>query len=1561
MIINRPHSIKLATLLWLTTASSIAFANPQDGVVAAGAATINSSGPVMDIHQSTDRAVIDWRGFDIGVGETTNFHQPATSSITVNRVNAANPSQINGTLRANGNLVIINPNGVVFNQGAQVDVNGLVATTADLDNQQFMDGGALKFDTPGNPNATVANHGTITAKDAGLVGLVAPNVVNSGVINARLGRVDLASGDSATLDFYGDGLLEIKASDALQSQLIENTGTINAAGGTIALTAAAGRAQVNSVIKVDGELNAPGIDSQNGKIIIFAEGSNAVKPGDTQGVKTGQSTVLVSGKLNVSNATGTGGSITIAADQIAVLSGAEIDATGRDGGGRITIGGDGHVPDIETDFSQSVFGLEQQVPTPTALYTIIQSDTLINASATGNGHGGLVSVWADDRTEFHGRIDANGEGDGDGGFVETSGRVALLSYGQVNALTRRGRKGTWLLDPADITITAATTANNSGVPSFTPTAAGSQVSAASIIGQLNGGSNVTIMTTNDGFAGNGDIFVDSAITTTGTGALTLSAFRNVTVNNAITLTSGALTLRANNAGAANGSTGAGNIAVNAALTTSGGAITLGGGNGAITAGVGYALGPAGGAGVNIAANVNAGGGAMIINGRGAAAAIDSNFGVQVRNGAVVSSAGGIMTITGIGGGSGVSGFNYGVQVTGTNAAIAATTGANVTVTGTGGMGSTGQNNYGVRVGETGRITASGTGTVLQVVGTGGGSGASASNLGIQVTGTNSAIAATIGADVTIIGNGSTTATGNSQAGISLSAAGRITAEDAGTALRVTGTGGGGGASRFNHGIDITGTSSAIIASNSADVTVIGAGGVGGNDHIGVSAASAGQITATGASTALRVTGTGGGTGTSGFNYGVRVQNTNSRISATDGSLTVTGFGGSPGGTGAGNNGIFSSVANGITTSGSGNLTLKGVRGGQVASSYGIASGTTNAFTTTGTGNITVFADTHSLTTANTINVLGSLTWASYSNQGMSIGTSVASTTNIDSTTLSRINGASYIFGSTTTHDGVTANTGDVSISTVGFGNKPVTFISDNDIFLNGTVTSTATGNAITLAAERNFINSTGSTALSAANGRWLIYSADPAANTRGGLLPDASEFNKTFPGNAPATIGSGNRFIYSRATPYTITYTVIDDSVTYGDAYTVGDLSFTYDSGLLMGDTLGTIGLTGSAGLSTTYVPGITNASGTSYANMITGTTGTLFSALGYAFAFNAADLTVNKRSLTVGLTGTASKVYSGTNAAALASGNYSYTNRYGSDDVTATGMGTYDTVNAGTGKNITVTGLVLGGTAANNYQLASTMASAAIGEITQKDLTVTAADRSVVYGNVVPVSSLSYNGFVLSEDATVLDSAPTINSTASGIVNAGTYTNNYTPVGGSDNNYNLVLVGGNLTVTPRALNVFTNNANKTVGNPNPPFTGGDNLIASDAAQITWNYAPVGFTGNVGSYVIAAVATDLNNRLANYIRINNYGLFDVLPGIVNVPVTPLQMDIPDTVLFGFSVPPAWNIQAGFIAASPTTQATQESDNSMNSKVVGDSSNSFQFDTMKLYEISPELSETLQSI
>ena len=176
--------------------------------------------------------------------------QPSPSAIALNRVQAGDPSTIAGRLNANGQLILINPSGIAFTRGSQVNVNSLIATPTDISTANFM-AGNMKFDIPStDPRARIVNDGTITVAQKGLAALVGPGVANNGVINATLGTALLGGAKTYTLDFYGDGLIKFAINSPVDyvpldgngqpmTSLVSNAGLINAPGGTVQLTAAA--------------------------------------------------------------------------------------------------------------------------------------------------------------------------------------------------------------------------------------------------------------------------------------------------------------------------------------------------------------------------------------------------------------------------------------------------------------------------------------------------------------------------------------------------------------------------------------------------------------------------------------------------------------------------------------------------------------------------------------------------------------------------------------------------------------------------------------------------------------------------------------------------------------------------------------------------------------------------------------------------------------------------------------------------------------------------------------------------------------------------------------------------------------------------------------------------------------------------------------------------------------------------------------------------------------------------------------------------------------------------
>ncbi|HEX4889151.1 MAG TPA: filamentous hemagglutinin N-terminal domain-containing protein, partial [Alphaproteobacteria bacterium] len=228
--------LSLAALAGVSLAPLPAKALPQDGQVVAGSASIAQTGAAsMAIHQATMAAVIDWQSFDIAAHETVEVFQPSSMASLLNRVvGGGGASQILGTLQAQGRLTLVNPSGITIGNSARIDVAGLVASTANMSNQDFMLGRG-DFSIAGRPDARIVNAGGISVREGGLAAFVAPGVENSGTITARLGRVQLAAGGTFTLDLYGDDLIHVGVSDSTLASIV-NTGRISADGGVIEIT-----------------------------------------------------------------------------------------------------------------------------------------------------------------------------------------------------------------------------------------------------------------------------------------------------------------------------------------------------------------------------------------------------------------------------------------------------------------------------------------------------------------------------------------------------------------------------------------------------------------------------------------------------------------------------------------------------------------------------------------------------------------------------------------------------------------------------------------------------------------------------------------------------------------------------------------------------------------------------------------------------------------------------------------------------------------------------------------------------------------------------------------------------------------------------------------------------------------------------------------------------------------------------------------------------------------------------------------------------------------------------
>ncbi|AAZ19629.1 possible heme-hemopexin-binding/utilization protein [Psychrobacter arcticus 273-4] len=257
----------LAASLLVACGSSLVYAQPVGGVVSAGNANISSMPGSMTINQTSQNVAINWQSFNIQSGESVNFVQPNSSSVALNRVLGSDPSSIMGNLSANGKVFLVNPNGVLFGKDATVNVGGLVASTLNITDADFM---ADNYKFSGTETGTVLNQGAINAADGGFVALLGANVSNQGVIAAKLGTVALAAGKAMTLDVAGDKLLNVVVNQDVVNALVENGGLIQADGGQVLMTSQTAGGLLANAVNNTGVIQAQTIQNVKGTIKLLA-------------------------------------------------------------------------------------------------------------------------------------------------------------------------------------------------------------------------------------------------------------------------------------------------------------------------------------------------------------------------------------------------------------------------------------------------------------------------------------------------------------------------------------------------------------------------------------------------------------------------------------------------------------------------------------------------------------------------------------------------------------------------------------------------------------------------------------------------------------------------------------------------------------------------------------------------------------------------------------------------------------------------------------------------------------------------------------------------------------------------------------------------------------------------------------------------------------------------------------------------------------------------------------------------------------------------------------------
>ena len=472
---------------------------PQGGSVVSGQATIGTpSNGGLIINQTTNSAIINWDSFSVGQNARVSFTQPSSSSAVLNRVTGATNSTIAGNISANGQVYLVNPNGIAITPSGSVQVGGgFVGSALDISNSDF-NAGRLNFYGKGN-SASVNNAGAISAGTNGFVGLIGGTISNRGTITVPLGKVGLGSGEQITLDPTGDGFLQVAVPTGVKTAngqaLIDVAGVISTHGGSIEIKAATAQQAVRDAVNVSGALSARSASGRSGSIIL--EGGYG-------------GNVIVNGALKaVGGNRKNGGSVTVTGRNIE-LRGALVDVSGDTGGGTVEIGG----------------GPKGVGPLQTAITTTVDRASTIKADAGASGNGGNVTIWSDGTTQFGGHISARGGSlQGNGGQAEVSGKTHLELTGDyrlkplADLSALRGKTGTLLFDPGTIDISSV--AGSSGPDTFSAQFISTQLATA----------NVTIDTNTatgaNGVAGDINLLSNAQIAWNSNNILTLNAARDI--------------------------------------------------------------------------------------------------------------------------------------------------------------------------------------------------------------------------------------------------------------------------------------------------------------------------------------------------------------------------------------------------------------------------------------------------------------------------------------------------------------------------------------------------------------------------------------------------------------------------------------------------------------------------------------------------------------------------------------------------------------------------------------------------------------------------------------------------------------------------------------------------------------------------------------------------------------------------------------------------------------------------------------------------------------------------
>ncbi|MCT7909183.1 filamentous hemagglutinin N-terminal domain-containing protein [Arcobacter lacus] len=463
--------VSLVVSAFLST-TTIVFASPSGGNVTSGTAIIKQNGNITNINQSSQKASINWKDFSISKNETVNFNQPNKNSITLNRVVGNEKSVIDGALNANGQVWILNSNGVLFDKNAKVNTSGILATTKELSDENFQKG---NYNFKGDSKATIENLGNIDSKK--YASFIANSVVNNGTIKVYRGTINLIGASEFLVKLDENSNISLKVTKGVLDALVENNNLLMANAGEIYLTTNAVNELLKGVVNNTGIIEANSLDGITGLVNISSnvvintgeiKGSSSninIKAGflNDSGLTDVSSDSSAAGNINIETlqmsqsknssikansandnaglitiksdtndenssfylsgnieATGlNGGKVQVTANKLSLV-GSTVDTSGKKNAGTINIGGNWQGQETDLDNANET--------------------KVVNSTLTNNGNNGQVVIWSDNKTVFDSIINAKDSN------VEISSKEIL------NIDTKDILAKTLLLDPKNIEI-----------------------------------------------------------------------------------------------------------------------------------------------------------------------------------------------------------------------------------------------------------------------------------------------------------------------------------------------------------------------------------------------------------------------------------------------------------------------------------------------------------------------------------------------------------------------------------------------------------------------------------------------------------------------------------------------------------------------------------------------------------------------------------------------------------------------------------------------------------------------------------------------------------------------------------------------------------------------------------------------------------------------------------------------------------------------------------------------------------------------------------------------------